>query len=355
MKTVGPRSQALLLGLAVAVSLVACAGPARGDKAGANEPPITLTLGSPDAAGLPGTAALEHFAAQVASRSGGRLTVRIIWNAAGDGSDVEGEVIRQVRNGTLDLGWVGTRAWDGQGITGFSALQTPFLITDYGVLEAVVRSDVVRGMLGELEEIGVTGLGAYPDQLRHPLGFREPFLTLDDFDGAVIRVPTSNVSDNLLMSLGAVPAHLNGAALGREIASGELAGAETSIGNATMFPIGSALTANISFYPKLFTLFAAEDRFASLSASARSTLLASADDTLAFLLGQDPEGADIEVFCELGGTIAHAVPEEVARIAAAANPVRRALEVDPAIADYIRQIEDLGAATSPAVPITCPP
>lgn len=353
--TVGRRSRRPLLGLAVAVSLVACATPARGDKAGADEPPVTLTLGSPDAAGLPGTAALEHFAAEVASRSGGRLTVRIIWNAAGDGSDVEGEVIRQVRNGTLDLGWVGTRAWDGQGITGFSALQTPFLITDYAVLDAVVRSDVVRGMLGELEEIGVKGLGVYPDQLRHPLGFREPFLTLDDFEGAVIRVPTSNVSDNLLESLGAVPAHLNGAALGHAIASGELAGAETSIGNATMFPIGSALTANISFYPKLFTLFAADGRFGSLSESARSTLIVSADDTLAFLLGQDPEGADIEVFCELGGTIAHAVPEEVARIAAAANPVRRALEADPAVADYIRQIEELRAAASPAAPVACPP
>ncbi len=320
-----------------------------GDKAGAAEPPITLQLGTPDSEGAPGTAALKHFASRVAERSANRITIQIMYDAAGDVTDFESDIVRQVRDGELDLGWVGTRVWDEEGLTGFSALLAPFLITGYGVLDEVMTTDLPARMLDELHDVGLTGVGIYPDQLRHPLGFEAPFLTLADFDGAQIRVPSSRLSDDLLRALGAVPVHLNGAALSEAVATGQLRGAETSIGNAAPFPVGSYITINLTFYPKLSTLFAASDQYSSLSEAVRSTLEAAAAETLEFVISQDPEAADIAAFCETGGKLVEASPEDVAEIAAATDGLTHELEADPAIASYIAEIREL-KASAPAGP-----
>jgi TRAP-type transport system periplasmic protein len=350
-----PRFLAVALGVVLALSMAGCAAtPAEGDKAGAGEPPMTLTLGSPDSDTTPGAEALRHFAQQVSSRSDGRISIRLEWNAAGSDGDIEAAVIRQVLDGELDLGWVGTRAWDGQGVTGFSALQAPFLVNDYSLLDAVVASELPSRMLAELGGIGLTGLDVYPDQLRHPLGFREPFLSLADFQGAHLRVPSSHISEGIVRSLGAVPVNLNGAALGDALESGELAGAETSAGNLRNLPQGGYLTMNLTFYPKLQTLFAASDRFGSLTEATRSLLQTTADETLSYVLAQDPEAADIAAFCDLGGTLVNAEPDEVARIAAATDPVRREMETDPTVAAYIRDIEALRATTEPSALTECP-
>ena len=157
-----------------------------------------------------------------------------------------------------------------------------------------------------------------------------------------------------MRSLGAVPVNLNGAALGDALESGELAGAETSAGNLRNLPQGGYLTMNLTFYPKLQTLFAASDRFGSLTEATRSILQASADETLSYVLGQDPEGADIKAFCDLGGTLVNAEPDEVIRVAAAADPVRREMETDPNVADYIQKIEALRASTAPSALVECP-
>ncbi len=350
------RRTCAIVAAALAMIIGGCAPVASpADKAGAPaEAPIKLVLGTPDPEGPPGTGALRHFAAEVASRSGGRITIEISFKAGGDAPETEAIVIDRVREGSLDLGWVGTRAWDGQGIDAFAALQTPFLIRDYGVMNAVMASEVPARMLGELGGVGLSGLGMYPDQLRHPLGFREPFLTLDDFDGATLRVPASRLSDEIIRSLGATPAHLDGQAAGDAIASGEVVGAETSIGNAAAFPAGSFLTMNVTFYPKFFSLFATSERLGALSPTTRALLEAAADETLAYVLAEDPEAADIAAFCAIGGVLVNAKPAALERIVAAADPIRQSLMADPDVAGYMSSIEEL-AGVSTAPPLTvCP-
>jgi TRAP-type C4-dicarboxylate transport system substrate-binding protein len=350
-----PRAFALLL---LALAIAGCGGSAGGDKAGAGEPPMTLTVGSPDAEGTPGTEALRHFAAAVSDLTGGRVTVRLLWNVT-DGVAAEADVIRRVRDGELDLGWVGSRAWDGQGVVGFSALQAPFLVSDYDVMDAVMTSELPGEMLAELDRIGLKGVGLYPDQLRHPFGFRAPFLTLEDFAGAALRVPTSEVSDAVISALGATPLHLDGNAFGEAVDRGAVVGAESSIGNVMMgnagiLPTGAYMTMNLTFYPKLQTLFAASDRYSSLSADTRSGLERAASSTLAFLLGQDLEQGDVEAFCEVGGSLVNSSPADLDVIAAAAEPVTRSLEADPTVADYIARIRELKASTTPAPLTVCP-
>jgi TRAP-type C4-dicarboxylate transport system substrate-binding protein len=353
-----PRTLRTLLLLLVALAIAGCGGTAAGDKAGGGEPPITLTVGNPDAEGTPGTEALRHLAAEVSDLTGGRVMLRVIWNAS-QGADAEADVIRKVQAGELDLGWVGSRAWDGQGIVGFSALQAPFLVNDYSVLDAVMTSDLPDRMLAELDRIGLKGVGLYPDQLRHPFGFRKPFLTLKDFTGAALRVPTSQVSDAVISALGSTPLHLDGNAFGEAVDNGTLDGAESSIGNVMMgnagiLPMGAYMTMNLTFYPKLQTLFAATDRYASLSAATRSALERAAGDTLAFLLGQDPEQEDVAAFCEVGGELVNALPADLAEIEAATEPVTRSLEADATVADYTARIRELKASVTPSPLTVCP-
>src|SRR5205823_12456223 len=98
----------------------------------------------------------RYFAAQVAKRSGGRLRVHVILGAGGDQvATTEANIVRKVRSGKLDLGWVGARAWDGFGIRSFEALQAPFLITDYTLLHRVATSPLAPKMLAGLRSQNV--------------------------------------------------------------------------------------------------------------------------------------------------------------------------------------------------------
>lgn len=357
MRAAGRTVRSLARGavlLAVAIAGAGCGGGVTGDKAGGQEPPVTLWLGNPDYEGNTGAEALRHFVSRVADASQGRITIRIIWGAGDGAEDVEADVVQQVRDGRLDLGWIGARTWDEEGVSAFSALQAPFLITDYAVLDDVMASDLPGRMLGELGDIGFAGLGMYPDQLRHPLGFAAPFLSLADFDGAHIRVPNSLLSDEIIKSLGAVPVHLNGPPLSEALATGELQGAETSMGNAQTLTVGSYITGNLTFYPKLFTLFAASERYASLSDTVRSTLEDAAAETLGFVLSQDPEAADLAAFCQSGGKLVEASAEDVTEIAAATDAVTRKIEADAAIAGYIAEIRALKASSTASPSPRCP-
>jgi len=353
------RQSAALIGFGFLVSiLAACGASSPVDKAGAGDPPLTLRLGTPDGVGTPGSTTLAEFAARVADLSSGRVTISIVFHAAGTETDFEAAIIRDVRNGTLDLGWVGTRVWDTQGISAFQALQAPFLISSYPLMNKVLASSLPGKMLSGLEPAGLIGLRLYPDQLRYPLGFRNPFLSLHDFAGARIRVPTSNASDDLMRALGAVPAHLNGLALNEAVGNGDLAGAESSAGSAAQFPPRSFMTINLPLYPKVSTLFAATVRFASLSATVQAELNAAAQQTLSAALVDDLETIDLAAFCQAGGGVVMATDSDLREIVTAAAGVTRALEVNASTIAYVNQIETMKAtmpaATRPSAPASCP-
>src|SRR5664279_4639150 len=163
------------------VILVGC-GSGRGhpgaDKAGPSHAPVVLTLGSRDSGSDPDTPIAEYFAAQVDELSSGRLRVHVILDAAGDDvPDTEMRIARMVRDGKLDLGWIGARVWDELGVTSFQALQAPFLIDNYALLDQVTSGPLAHEMLAGLTGKGVVGLALVPELLRHPVGLRRPFLS----------------------------------------------------------------------------------------------------------------------------------------------------------------------------------
>src|SRR6266511_759666 len=157
--------------LAVAV-LTGCATSHRvrgADKAGGSDAPLVLRLGDVDTQDDPNTTwVLEYFGNQVAKLSGGKLRVRVIYDAAGhERPDVEAQVARNVRNGSLDLGWIGAAAWDELGTPRFQALHAPFLVTDDALLDKVATGPLAGNMLSGLREAGVQGLAVVPRSEEH--------------------------------------------------------------------------------------------------------------------------------------------------------------------------------------------
>ena len=143
------------------------------DKAGGSDAPSVLRLAVADDADQPDARFARDFAARVARLSDGALRVRIVWDAAGqDSPDYERRIAELVRGGRFELGWMGARAWDRMGVTGFQALQAPFLVTDYELLGGIVTGPVGARMLAGLDRHGFVGLALVPERIRYIFGVR---------------------------------------------------------------------------------------------------------------------------------------------------------------------------------------
>jgi TRAP-type C4-dicarboxylate transport system substrate-binding protein len=315
---------------------------------------LTLTLGTGDPRGRPDTPVVEHFAELVDELSDGAISVEIQWAAGGDA--FEQGVVERVQAGGLDLGWTATRVWDTLGVASFQALQAPFLITDHALLHEVLSDPIAADMLAGLEQAGSLGLGLFPDHLRHPLGYAAPLRSLDDFDGAAIRLVASEATDALVRALGGEPAYgLGGSDLDAAIASGELDGTETSFGLALeLAPPGSFLTGNVVLFPRVNALFASEAVASSLSDAQRGILEEAASETFAFASELIPTSDAIDAFCSGGGQLVGAEPGNLEALERAARPVYRMMEGDPQTASFIERIRELKASSSPTpMPTSC--
>ena len=82
-----------------------------------------------------------------------------------------------------DLGWAGTRAFGCLGVRSLDPLQTPFLLEDYSVLDAVCRDDVTAEMLEPLTRLGLIGLVVLPGAQRKPFAFTRRLLGPRDYEG----------------------------------------------------------------------------------------------------------------------------------------------------------------------------
>jgi TRAP-type C4-dicarboxylate transport system substrate-binding protein len=364
MRRVRGTSQLMASTLASVLTVAVLAGCAtnhrvRGaDKAGGSDAPVVLRLGAVDAEDDPNTTpVLEDFADQVAKLSGGTLRVHVIYDAAGhERPDVEAQVARKVRDGSLDLGWIGAAAWDELGTTSFQALYAPFLVTDDVLLDRVATGPLAETMLGGLRDAGVHGLAVVPESLRNPVGLRRPFVSLASFRGARLIVTPSRATDAALRALGAIPVHELGKAQNLAIADGLVESLVAFLGP-------YVVTGNVSFFPVLHTLFANPASLGALTAAERAALEQAAARTLAHAVAErDSAQAAIDRFCSTGrsasatggGRVVLASRAELAALVRAARPVYSKLEQDPGTKKLIGQIRALKRSLPPAPAIRVP-
>jgi TRAP-type C4-dicarboxylate transport system substrate-binding protein len=342
------------IGLLVALSLLAGCGSGAANKAGGSRAPLVLRLANSNSGDQPGTDVIEHFAAQVRRRSGGALRVKITYLAAGSATPyVETRTISAVRGGRYDLGWIGARAWDLDGVKSFRALQAPFLITSMRLLNRVVTSPLAREMLDSLSAQDVVGLALAPDFLRHPIGMRRAFLTPRDFDGARIRIQPSRVTAAVIRALGARPVAISNDDIGFAIDHKRVDAQEVALLSS---PGGSIATENVVFFGKAFTLFANHDAYGRLTDEQRRIVREAAGDSVRYAVAHHPPDAGIaEHYCFDRRRIVLAKPTDLAALVQEEQPVYRWLEADRQTKRFLEQIRAWKRTTPPDPALTSIP
>lgn len=309
-----------------------------------NEAEVTLRIGTDDNPGVPSADQIQEFARQVAELSEGRIEIEPVWSAAGAGrADWDQEVARLAVSGDLELALVPSRAWDTEGVETLRPLNAPFLIDSHELLAAVLTNDVVTEMLSGLESAGVVGLSAFPEGLRYPFAFEGPLLSVDDFDGATIRVPTSATSQAMFEAFGATTD--GSPQVNRNVHTGMESG--------FVLRPGGVATSNAIFYPKVNVLVANAEAFSGLSEGDRDILEQAAENTLDWAVAGFPtEHSLADEFCSAGGVVVHAADDQLQSLRAAAMPVlsdiRAAAEQNAAVLDAIGRLKAALPAPMPA-------
>ena len=163
-----------------------------------------------------------------------------------------------VQEGEVDLALIPTRVFDTMGISGFEALQTPLLIDTAELAGAVAASDVATTMLTGLGDHGLVGLGLIFEGLRRPMALNGAVDQASDFEGLLVRVPASNVSDRVFEALGAVPDHGEDHLVATNGEPYPLVETELELAD-TEFAPGSTVTSGLVLFPKYGALLADPD------------------------------------------------------------------------------------------------
>ena len=116
------------------------------------------------------------------------------YDCCGRDADNEQTLLEQVRSGEADLGWVGVRAFAQAGTMAFEPFITPLLIRSYAAEQAVIESDVAKGVLAQLEPLGLVGLGLMPGGLRFPMSTGVPLATPAGWAGQPVYTFESQVA-----------------------------------------------------------------------------------------------------------------------------------------------------------------
>ena len=308
--------------------------------------PITLRLAVSDPQGRASEPYVLEFVDQVNTLSKGNVTVVPVWGVGADITPPSAQgVIKIVKDGQYELGLAGAGSWDTVGATSFQALQAPFLITNDALAEAVAASDIGARMLEGLSSVGITGLGLWPEDLRHPVSLipDKPILSPDDLKGSAVRTPPSSVSYMLIKAFGGSPFF--------DDQTQDFPAAESGLLNAGFLPRPPTVTGNVTFFSKFQVLFAVESAFEKLSEGQRSVLHEAAAAAQKKAIAEHPKEVDTaKAYCANanGETIVMASTEQVAAFETAARPVFDKIEKDPFNAEMIAKIQELKANTKPA-------
>jgi TRAP-type C4-dicarboxylate transport system substrate-binding protein len=230
----GHRPVRLWAALAAVVALAAAGCQAAGTSKAGGAPEtvangtITLTFASADL--LPVDSA---FIALVSQYSGGHLKLRPEYSFNTYSTSVDQTIAAALQKGTLDVGDVGSRAWESLGVEAFRAYQEPFLISSRELLDQAASGRVAAGLLPTLKPAKITGLAIVPDSIRYLYSTR-PLTTLAQFRGARIRINVSDTSAEVITDLGAVPVTsvASGSAAVQALRAGRLTAIESNPVNA---------------------------------------------------------------------------------------------------------------------------
>jgi TRAP-type C4-dicarboxylate transport system substrate-binding protein len=303
--------------------------------------PIVLRLGTGDAKTAPAADQIRWFVKRAAELTGGAVTIKPVWLAAGDERHFETAMAHQAIDGDLDLALVASRAWDTVGVRTLTPLNAPFLVTSDELVAQVVADPIQGDLLSGLPEAGVVGLGLWPEGLRHPFGFAEPLDGPGDYDGTLVRAPYSRTTREMFRALGARTTD------GAPDPSTQR-GAESAY---RLAPAGTA-TGNVVFYPKVNALVANAEVEAALTDAQRDALEQAAADTRDWVLDTWPtDNEAARTFCDEGGRIQAATAAQAESMVEATRSVVEAMSADDELGPIIAEIQQVGTGIEAEQPL----
>jgi TRAP-type C4-dicarboxylate transport system substrate-binding protein len=351
------RTTSRLAAVGLVITLAACGSDGSSTTPTATGP-LTLRIGTAEAADSPTSGQVREFARQVDRLSNGRLRVEPVWEARdAGGDDWDQQAARKVISGDLAMGAIPARSWDTERVTSLRALHAPFLVTSEVLVEQIVTGPVGEQMLAGLDRAGVVGLALLPENLRHPFAYGKPIRGPGDYAGAAVRSPRSDLSYRMFTALGARPDDYPGDSFGTAVETGEVAAAESAFAWADTLHAPTIATGNVTFYPKVNTLVVNANTWKALTGEQQTILRDAARGTRDWAIQNvTPDTEAAKEFCGRAGTVVLASPTDLAALEHAVQPVYTELQQDPQTTSHIDQIRTLKAAspsTTASLPTAC--
>src|ERR1700761_6038174 len=310
------RDRSAAIGLVPATVLLASAcgsggGGAPVDKAGPGNQPVVLRLANVNSdPGLRYSPGISYFVRRVSDLSRGKMTVKVTYTVGDLALDAEQQAVKDVADGSFDLGFTGTSVFDTLGVANFEALSAPMLIDNYPLENAVIRSSLPAKMMAGLAKLNVTGLAVLGNSMRRPIGVRHPIVSPADWRGITFGTYVSKTQDAAVSALGAKPGPGFATARDQALARGALQGFDMDLQiyqGQYKEQAAPYITANVNLWPRTQALFANPGRLARLSASQRRLVYQAAADAAVHStsLVQNEDQA-VSAICQSGGRFADA-------------------------------------------------
>ncbi|MHA6631796.1 DctP family TRAP transporter solute-binding subunit [Pseudonocardia sichuanensis] len=184
---------------AAVLALTACGGSETGAASG--EVTLRLAVGDPAASSVGVTA--QHFADEVAERSGGRIEVKVFPEGTLFGGD-QNAAVNQVQNGSIDATILSTSVY-ASFEPRMNAISIPYLFEDADQYVAYLEGAPGQVLLDSLDNLNTEGLALMTRTFRHTTNSKRPIEQPADLQGLKIRVPNNELWVDFFAALGANP------------------------------------------------------------------------------------------------------------------------------------------------------
>ena len=358
------RARIAAIGLVPAMVLLASAcgsggGGAPIDKAGPGNQPVVLRLANVNSdPGLRYSPGISYFVQRVSDLSGGKMSVKVTYTVGGLALDAEQQAVKDVADGSFDLGFTGTSVFDTLGVANFEALSAPMLIDNYPLENAVIRSSLPAKMMAGLAKLDVTGLAVLGNSMRRPIGVRHPIVSPADWRGITFGTYWSKTQEAAVSALGAKPGPGFATARDQALARGALQGFDMDLliyQGQSKEQTAPYITANVNLWPRTLALFANPGRLAKLTTSQRRLVYQAAADAAGRSTGLvQNEDRAVSAICQAGGRFADASATDLQALRGRFAPVYASLEADPQTKAMIGQITALKRSTPAGPALTIP-
>jgi TRAP-type C4-dicarboxylate transport system substrate-binding protein len=341
---------------------LALGGPKPQASASGNEPPnkagapakhgpTVLTLATHDYA----DPWVDAYVAALKRLAGSKIKINVKYGWRFYDLDYERGTISDVRHGDFDLASVGARAWDTVGVNSFRALVAPFLIDSMDLQGRVLEGPLAQRMLDGIRPLGLVGLGAFPGELRRPLGVSHPLTRPEDFRGDKIGMRRGGVAKETFRAMGAAAATFPTTPEGLAKFDGAEVGLPTIMNNRYDLR-ARALTSNVVLWPRATTIFMNAKAFDALPSDQQDALRKAGREAVAPLVGsfEAYERDSLEAVCRARKLrLVAASPADRVALRRAVQPVYDELERDSSTRDLISKITSLRAQVPAPEPLRC--